>query len=579
MNLNLIHAFSRLKLGTKILAAVAVVMLLTTSASIFVVYRISVENRVDDVHRQMQGILEQAETVMANMDHMHMTEAFDVQKLIKNAQQQAGGRPLKDMYDATDLYNTIPVVAAWQTVEKAAEKEGFAFSTPSTPGVKARNPKNDTDAFADVFAAFDRGEKNYFNYDEDAEHLTFAQPIHLMESCLACHGDSSLSPTGDGRDILGFAMENMQAGDLKGAFVLEAETGSDPVVAATMNTIFLVSLGLFILVQIGVYAFIRNVINRPLEKAVARIETVCGTTATTSQNILTDSRGMADSANSQAASLEETSSSLEEISSIVKQNSDKAGNAEGLANMTLEAAKVGADDMAKMKASMDGIKESSENITHIIKAIDDIAFQTNILALNAAVEAARAGDAGAGFAVVADEVRSLAHRCSEAAGETTAKIEDSMQKSNQGVHICQNVAESLENVKTKAVEMAELVGNIAAASKEQSTGIDQINVAVTDIDQRTQSSASAAERGAQSAFSLTAQSDKLLESVGAIKQVLNGSKAQQNSSAMPSAAGERCASQAQPDALTAESHPIPQRGFYLPAGADSSSAAPKAHRG
>jgi methyl-accepting chemotaxis protein len=217
------------------------------------------------------------------------------------------------------------------------------------------------------------------------------------------------------------------------------------------------------------------------------------------------SQSLAQSSSELAASIEETSATLEEISSMTKRNAESAGNAREIANQTRTAAETGATGMQSMTSAMDAIKISSENTAKIIRTIDDIAFQTNLLALNAAVEAARAGEAGAGFAVVAEEVRSLAQRSTQAARETTEKIQDSIQKSEHGVSISAEVAKTLSEIVTRARRVDELVAEIASASKEQSTGVDQVVTAVSQMEKVTQSTAAGAEECASAAEQLNAQ--------------------------------------------------------------------------
>jgi len=217
------------------------------------------------------------------------------------------------------------------------------------------------------------------------------------------------------------------------------------------------------------------------------------------------SQSLAQSSSELAASIEETSATLEEISSMTKRNAESADNARAIANQTRTAAETGTTGMQSMTNAMDAIRASGENTAKIIRTIDDIAFQTNLLALNAAVEAARAGEAGAGFAVVAEEVRSLAQRSTQAARETSEKIQDSIQKSEHGVSISAEVAKTLEEIVTRARRVDELISEIASASKEQSQGVDQVVTAVNQMEQVTQNTAAGAEECAAAAEQLNAQ--------------------------------------------------------------------------
>lgn len=246
--------------------------------------------------------------------------------------------------------------------------------------------------------------------------------------------------------------------------------------------------------------------------------------AAAAQQVATASQSLADGASTQAASLEETSASLEEITSMVRRNADASSQAKQLAGETRSAADAGATDMEQMKESMAAIKTSSDNVSKIVKTIDEIAFQTNILALNAAVEAARAGEAGAGFAIVADEVRSLAQRSALAARETADKIEDAITKSDFGVQVSAKVAASFGQITTKARSVDELVGQIATASKEQSEGISQINVAVTQIDKVTQNSAATSEESAAASEELNAQAMGQKQAVSELLALVGGSR-------------------------------------------------------
>ncbi|MGD0815350.1 MAG: methyl-accepting chemotaxis protein [Verrucomicrobiota bacterium] len=295
----------------------------------------------------------------------------------------------------------------------------------------------------------------------------------------------------------------------------------------------LLFVALAVAASIVVGLLITRSISRILRQSVDRLSDGAEQTASASGQVSSASQTLAEGASEQAASLEETSASLEEISSMTKKNADNAQTTKGLANIARAAADSGANDMQKMSLAMQDIKSSSDDISKIIKTIDEIAFQTNILALNAAVEAARAGEAGMGFAVVADEVRNLAQRSAQAAKETAAKIETAIAKTAQGVEMSEKVAKSLTEIVTNVRKVDELVAEIATASKEQSNGVAQVNIAVTQMDKVTQSNAASAEESASAAQELNAQTHVLRGVVNELMKLVGGTQQMGSTPAAP----------------------------------------------
>jgi aerotaxis receptor len=220
---------------------------------------------------------------------------------------------------------------------------------------------------------------------------------------------------------------------------------------------------------------------------------------------------------SQASNLQQTAASMEEINTTVRNNSDTARQAAQVAASATNAAETGGKVVGEVISTMEGISKSSRQISEIIGVIDSIAFQTNILALNAAVEAARAGEQGRGFAVVAGEVRSLAQRSAQSAKEIRALIADSVDRVETGARLVSTAGSSIENLVTQVRRVTELVGEIANASHEQSSGIGQINQSVTQLDQMTQQNSALVEQSTASAESLAEQASRVAEAIGVFK--------------------------------------------------------------
>ena len=242
---------------------------------------------------------------------------------------------------------------------------------------------------------------------------------------------------------------------------------------------------------------------------------------------------VADGSSTQASSIEETSSTLEEVSGMTRTNAEHASRAQESAAAARTAAEKGADQMRRLDEAMVALRDSSRDVTRIIKTIDEIAFQTNLLALNAAVEAARAGEAGAGFAVVADEVRTLAQRCAAAARETTAKITHSGERTAAGAALGTEVGQTLADILAKVRELETIVAAIASASREQSTGIGQIATATHQIDRVTQANAASAQETAAAAQQLEHRALSFMQASRNLQEVVLGRVSTDTPSAAP----------------------------------------------
>jgi methyl-accepting chemotaxis protein len=256
-----------------------------------------------------------------------------------------------------------------------------------------------------------------------------------------------------------------------------------------------------------------------LARIVGHVREGSESVSTASSEIAEGNHDLSARTESQANALQQTASSMEQLSATVSRNADNARLANQLAQSASSVAVHGGDVVAQVVGTMKGINDSSRMIADIISVIDGIAFQTNILALNAAVEAARAGEQGRGFAVVASEVRSLAGRSADAAKEIKTLINDSVMRVEQGTAQVDLAGSTMTEVVSSIRRVTELMGEISAASSEQSTGVALIGDAVTQMDQATQQNAALVEEMAAAASSLKAQAQDLVRTVAVFRLV------------------------------------------------------------
>ena len=317
-------------------------------------------------------------------------------------------------------------------------------------------------------------------------------------------------------------LEGVEEGAKRG--VVAAAASSKAIAKAAIGQIVSGILIGFIL-AIGLGALITRSITKPINVVIDGVAEGADQVASASAEISSSSQSLAEGATEQAASLEETSSSLEEMSSTVQQNADNAGQAQQLSTVAKDTAVKGANSVNKMIEAVNEINSSSEEVSKIIKVIDEIAFQTNLLALNAAVEAARAGEHGKGFAVVAEEVRNLAGRSAEAAKTTAGLIEDSSAKAKMGSELATESGEVLNEIVSNTTKASDLISEIAAASREQAEGINQVTRAVTQMDQVTQQNSAFSEETASASEELSSQAEGLKDLVDRLAEIVGGAAA------------------------------------------------------
>lgn len=463
-----------------------------------------------NMRRQNEQFLSEVETQATMAAH----ELMCVRQIIAEKQKSIN---TDSKTGNVEFKGVIPAVIGREVAELFSASTPFKMKQTS---IKYRSPNNKPDEWeVKQLQRFEQNPglkeaKEIVKLDDGSKVFRCIVPLKIEDGCLKCHGDPVTSPTGDGKDISGNAMENYKVGDIRGGISVTAPMSAVNQAMASNRNFNIVGSVIFIFVVGGVvYFIVRNVISF-LSLLVKSLHEGAEQVASASEQISESSQNLAEGASQQASSLEETSSAIEQTSSMASRNADSAKEANQLALKSRTSAENGSAAMREMQDIMKGLNSGNDKVLSIIKSIDEIAFQTNLLALNAAVEAARAGEHGKGFAVVAQEVRSLAQRCAIAAKETAELIHSRVESTELAANVTEKLSQALNEIVIDTKKVTDLAGEIAAGSQEQADGTNQLAKATSMMDQVTQNTAATAEELASSSEQLSAQANNIEDMIG-----------------------------------------------------------------
>ena len=469
-------------LQTKIIATLAALIIIALAGIVYlniVDQKKSVQTEVQDGSRELAGAVFNGMLYpMAQGDGDAVRKALaDLRKEMQGGEVLIFGQ------------NKVAVFAS------AKEKEGREVLKEITSAELAG-------AIGELLQTGKTPERAYEEWLDGKPYLTVLRPILKDSRCEQCHPEANAV---QGGLLVRQSLESMY-GNLK----------------KQQYKSIIIGGGACLIILLVIYLIIAKLVINPVNLVIGSLRENGEQLLASADLVASASQSLAEGATEQAASIEETSASLEETSSMVKKNAESAGHADNLLKEAQRAVSQANRDMAGLTSSMAEISRASEETSKIIKTIDEIAFQPNLLALNAAVEAARAGEAGAGFAVVANEVRNLAMRDAEAAKNTAALIAGTVQKVQEGERLVEKTNADFADVAGYTEKSSQLASEIMAASREQVTGIDQINQAVLQIEKVVQANAAGAEESSAASQELNSLADRMQGAVQELVTLVSG---------------------------------------------------------
>ncbi|UXR64435.1 methyl-accepting chemotaxis protein [Bdellovibrio bacteriovorus] len=543
-----------MKFNTKVMLNIAIACIICTAAAVFISSsRIYSQGEIQLIEKS-QAILSRLEAVRSYIASQGGLDA-SVEKAL---QEHPDGNLPKDA--KLTILKQVPIFAAMKVGAEGAEQEGYKFRIFSDEPRNADNRA--TEAEMAILKKFEADPKLQELTATTENEIIVYRPVRLTEAqgCMTCHGAPEKSPWKNGKDILGYPMENWSDGKLHGGFAV-ISTKEKIQAAATDATWYIIlwSASLSLLTLALSYLILKKPM-KALSGIAEKLQETGTGVAQASQEISKSSQDLSTAATTAASSIEQTTAATEEMSSMIKLNAGHTNEARVLAETAQVKARNGKDEVEKLIQSMDEIAKSSKKIEEIISVIDDIAFQTNLLALNAAVEAARAGEQGKGFAVVAEAVRALAQRSATSAKEIADLIQDSVEKIEGGHEVVQASGTMLNEIVLQIEKLTALNIEISTASSEQSQGVTSINMSINELDRVTQNNASAASECASAAEVLSDRSQQMHVMVQELISIVEGQKQIAPSQTPPPAMTTRKT----PPPVARPSRPAPSHEDLLP---------------
>lgn len=443
------------------------------------------------------------------------------------------------------ILKSVPIYAAFQIGKEGAAIENYKFRIATDVPRNSDNKATPQELMIIEKFKSDPGLTEYIYKSDDQQFLSVVSPVRIKESqnCLSCHGNPINSPWRNGKDILGYQMENMKEGDLKATFAIVSSL--EPVyqhAAASTKTLLLFgSIGTLFCIGLA-FLLIRKPIGE-ISSLADRVSQASEEINQAAESLAAASQELASSSQEQSSSVEETSSSLEEISGMVSSAVKTSQESVELSHKVTHLVKSGTASMAELQASVQKIAEANTRVESLAKLIeeigekteliDEIVFQTRLLSFNASVEAERAGEHGRGFAVVAQEVGNLAQMSGKSATEISQIVKNSIKeaqevvkesraKVEEGVTLCKKTADELRSIEEASKQILIGAEQVLRASEEQNTGIQQINQSINLISRATQENASSAEECSGSSQALMSQGENLTEVVSHLEVVVHG---------------------------------------------------------